>query len=66
MTNDPQKSDLSILAMKSANKPEGLGAESMERRGGAEGNTGETHTRRAQNRVSVTTGLDRVREPWPK
>ena len=62
MTNDPQKSDLSIQAMKSANKPEGSGAESMERRGGTEGNTQETHTRRAQDRVSVTTGLDRVRK----
>ncbi len=62
MTNDPQKSDLSILAMKSANKPEGAGAEPVERRGGTEGNTQETHTRRAQDRVSVTTGLDRVRE----
>lgn len=59
MTNDPQKSDLLILAMKSANKPEGSGAESMERRGRAEG---ETHTRRAQDRENVTTGLDRVRE----
>jgi hypothetical protein len=36
MTNDPQKSDLSIRAMKSANKPEGSGAESMERRGGTD------------------------------
>jgi aryl-alcohol dehydrogenase-like predicted oxidoreductase len=33
MTNDPQKSDPSIRAMKSANKPEGAGAEPMERRG---------------------------------
>lgn len=62
MTNDPQKSDLLIVAMKSANRPEGSGAESMERRGRAEGNTGETHTRRAQDRENVTTGLDRVRE----
>jgi RNA-directed DNA polymerase len=61
MTNDPQKSDPSIRAMKSANKPEGSGAESMERRGGTKGNTEETHTRRAQDRASVTTGLDRVR-----
>ncbi len=59
MTNDPQKSDPSIRAMKSANKSEGSGAESMEQRGGTEGNTEETHTRRAQDRVSVTTGLDR-------
>jgi RNA-directed DNA polymerase len=62
MTNDPQKSDPSVRAMKSANKPEGSGAESMEQRGGTKGNTEETHTRRAQDRVSVTTGLDRVRE----
>ncbi len=62
MTNDPQKSDLLIRATKSANKPEGSGAESMEQRGRAEGNMGQTHTCRAQDRVSVTTGLDRVRE----
>lgn len=62
MTHDPQKSDLSILAMKSANQPDGAGAESMERRGRAEGNTGEAHTCRAQDRASVTRGLDRVRE----
>jgi len=60
--NDPQKSDLPIRAMKSANKPEGAGAESREQRGGAEGNMGKTHTCRAQDRASVTTGLDRVRE----
>ena len=62
MVNDPQKSDPPKVAVKSANKSEGSGAESMERRGGAEGNTGETHTRRAQYRGSVTPGLERVRE----
>jgi RNA-directed DNA polymerase len=62
MTNGPQKSDPPIVAMKSANKSEGTGAEPMERRGGAKGNTGEAYTRRAQHRESVTPGLERVRE----
>ena len=39
MMNDQEKSDLSILAVKSANKGGKLPAESMERREGAEGNT---------------------------
>ena len=33
----------------------------MERRAGAEGNAGQDRTRRAQNRASVSQGLDRVR-----
>jgi hypothetical protein len=34
----------------------------FDEKAGIGGNTEETHTRRAQDRVSVTTGLDRVRE----
>jgi RNA-directed DNA polymerase len=39
-----------------------LAAELEERRAGAEGNAGRQSTRRAQNRVSVTQALNRVRE----
>jgi RNA-directed DNA polymerase len=62
MMLDPQKSDRCIVAMKSANKPEGSGAESMERRRRAKGNTVESCTRRTQRRASVSPGLERVRE----
>ncbi|MGA2843212.1 MAG: maturase [Steroidobacteraceae bacterium] len=62
MMNDPQKSDGCTVAMKSANKPDGSGAESMERRRPAKGNTGESCTHRTLSRGSVTQGLERVRE----
>src|SRR5271163_4442381 len=62
MMNDPQKSDGCTVAMKSANKPDGSGAESMERRWPAKGNAGESCTLRTLSRGSVTQGLDRVRE----
>jgi hypothetical protein len=62
MTHGPEKSDLSIVAMKLANKPGQPAAESVERRERAEGNTGEQHMRRTQSRESVSQGLDRVRK----
>jgi RNA-directed DNA polymerase len=62
MTHGPEKSDLPIIATKLANKAGQPGAESVERRGRAEGNTGEAHTHRTQSRESVSQGLDRVRE----
>src|ERR1700730_10688924 len=62
MMNDPQKSDGCTVAMKSANRPDGSGAESMERRRPAKGNAGESCTHRTLSRGSVTQGLDRVRE----
>src|SRR5215831_14431653 len=62
MMNDPQKSDGCTVAMKSANKPDGSGAESMERRWPAKGNADESCTHRTLSRGSVTQGLDRVRE----
>jgi RNA-directed DNA polymerase len=61
MMNDPEKSDPCTVAVKSANKPE-LGAESMERKRGTEGNADKPVTRRTQSRISVSPGLDRVRE----
>jgi hypothetical protein len=60
--HDPQKSDPSIGAKKSANNPGPPGAESMEQREGAEGNTHNPPTRRTQCRVSVSSGLERVRQ----
>jgi RNA-directed DNA polymerase len=62
MMNDTQKSNGCTVAMKSANKPDGSGAESMERRRPAKGNAGESCTHRTLSRGSVTQGLDRVRE----
>jgi hypothetical protein len=43
-------------------QPWPTGAESAEPREGAEGNTGQPRTRRTLSRVSVSPGLDRVRE----
>jgi RNA-directed DNA polymerase len=62
MTHGPEKSDLSIVAMKLMNKNGQPEAESVERRERAEGNTEEQHIRRTQSRESVSQGLDRVRE----
>jgi RNA-directed DNA polymerase len=62
MIHDQEKSDLSILAVKSANKGGQPSAESMERREGTEGNAVENRTCRTPSRESVFQGLDRVRE----
>ena len=61
MKNEQEKSGLSIVAMKPANKPGRPGAESVEPRERTEGNTGEQHTRRTLSRVNVSQRLDRVR-----
>jgi RNA-directed DNA polymerase len=62
MVNEPEKSDLSTVATKPANNSEGVEAESVEQREGAEGNTVKHGTRRTLSRVSVFPGLERVRE----
>jgi RNA-directed DNA polymerase len=62
MMHGPEKSDLSIVAGKPTNNCEGAQAESVERREGAEGNTIKHRTRRTPSRVSVSSGLERVRE----
>jgi RNA-directed DNA polymerase len=66
MMNGTQKSDSPIVAVKPANKPEhltaGAGAESVEPRGGAKGNAGQSRTCRTQSRESVFQRLDRVRQ----
>src|SRR3954463_5927812 len=58
-------SDLAIGAAKPANNDGRPSAELVEQRAGAEGNAGQDRTRRAQNRVSVSQGLDRVRHVLP-
>jgi len=60
--HDQEKSDLSTVAVKSANKGGQSSAESVERRERAEGNAVENRTRRTPSRESVYQGLDRVRQ----
>jgi RNA-directed DNA polymerase len=62
MRHGREKSDLFIVAKKPANKSGQPGAESVERREGAEGNTVGPHTRRTPSRESAPQGLDRVRQ----
>ena len=61
MMHGREKSDSAIVAAKPANNDGQPSAELVERRAGAEGNAGQDRTRRAQDRESVTQGLDRVR-----
>ena len=62
MTNGPEKSDPSTVAKKPANNPGRSGAESVERREGAKGNSDRQRTHRTPSRESVSSGLLRVRE----
>ena len=62
MMHGREKSDLAIVAMKPANKAGRPVAELVERRAGAEGNAEQQRTRRAQDRESVSQGLDRIRQ----
>jgi RNA-directed DNA polymerase len=62
MMHEPEKSDPSTGASKPANKSEGSDAESVERREGAEGNTSKDRMRRTPSRISMSSGLERVRE----
>ena len=61
MMNGSERSDSAIRAKKPANKVGKPAAEWVEQRAGTEGNTGQPHTCRAQNRNRVSQGLDRVR-----
>jgi RNA-directed DNA polymerase len=56
------QSDPPVVAEKSANNAERSAAESMERRGGAKGKAISSTTRRAQDRESVSPGLERLRQ----
>jgi hypothetical protein len=60
--NGREKSDPALRAMKPANNVGRPTAEWVEQRAGAEGNAGQPHTCRAQNRKSVPQGLERVRQ----
>jgi len=62
MMHGREKSDFSIVASKLANKTGQPEAESVERREGTKGNTGEQHKRRTQSRESMSQELDRVRK----
>jgi RNA-directed DNA polymerase len=57
-----EKSDPAVVARKPANVAGRPAAEPVERRAGAEGNAGRHHTRRAQDRASVSQALGRVRQ----
>lgn len=62
MMHEREKSDPFKVAQKPTNKSGQPGAEPVERREGAEGNTGEPRMRRTPSRESVSQGLDRVRQ----
>ena len=62
MTHESEKSDPSEVARKPTNNPGRSGAEPVERREGAKGNTGKHSTHRTLSRTSVFSGLERVRE----
>lgn len=56
------ESDSAIVAVKPTNEAERSVAEPVEPRAEAKGNAEQQSTRRAQNRVSVTQALDRIRQ----
>jgi group II intron reverse transcriptase/maturase len=60
--HEREKSDPAIVAAKPANKPARAGAESVERRAGAEENASQDGTHRTPGRASVSPGLERVRQ----
>ena len=62
MMHEWEKSDPCIVATKPANNLGRPGAESVERREGAEGNAVESRTRRTLSRVRVSQRLGRVRQ----
>lgn len=61
MMHEREKSDPVIVAVKPTNKAERSAAEPAEPRTGTKGNAGQQSTRRAQDRVSVSQALSRVR-----
>src|SRR3954447_5015040 len=62
MMYKPEKSDAVVVAGKPTNKAERSAAEPVEPRTGTKGNVGQQSTRRAQDRVSVSQALDRIRQ----
>ena len=59
--NGQEKSDPAIVAGKPTNEAERSGSEPVEPRAGTEGNADQQSMRRAQDRVSVSQALDRIR-----
>src|SRR5204863_2413291 len=71
MMHGHEKSDPAIVAVKPANKAKKstaeasagkVAAEPGERRAGTKGNAGQQSTCRAQNRISVSQALERIRQ----
>jgi RNA-directed DNA polymerase len=62
MMHAREKSDLAIVAGKSANNVEPSTAEPVEPRAGAKGNAGQQSTGRAQSRGAVSQALERIRQ----
>src|ERR1019366_576813 len=62
MMNGRGESDSAIVTGKPTNKAERSAAEPAEPRAEAKGNAGQQSTRRAQNRVSVSQALERIRQ----
>jgi len=60
--NGREKSDPVIVAVMPPNEAGRPAEEAVERRAGAEGNASQHSTHRAQDRASVTQGLERVRQ----
>jgi RNA-directed DNA polymerase len=61
MMHGREKSDSAIVVMKPTNKAGQLAAELVERRAGTKGNVSQQSTRRAQDRISVSQALERLR-----
>jgi RNA-directed DNA polymerase len=62
MMHEAEKSDLVVVAGKPTNKAARAAAEPVEPRTGTKGNAAQQSTRRAQDRVSVSQALERVRQ----
>src|SRR5262245_49218584 len=62
MVNGREKSDSIVVARKPRNVTGPPAAEAVERRIGAKGNAGQTDTPRTRRRISVSPGLERVRQ----
>ena len=62
MMNGRGESDSAIVAAKPTNNAERSAAEPAEPRAEAEGNADQQSMRRAQNRVSVSQALERIRQ----
>ena len=65
MMHGHEKSDPAIVAGKPTNKAERSAAELVEPRAGTKGNAGQQSTCRAQNRISVSQALERLRQFEP-